>query len=198
MKSSVRSLIALFLMFPAAAPSGKSKPISTKPPSDAAVMEQKLLHLEANARLPHPDQTPTVFREQEVNAYLASDEIELPPGVQSVKLEGTPEVITGETKVDFDRIREGIHSSNPLLSIFSGVHDVVVIAHAHGAGGQGYVHVDSVSLDGVEIPEFVLELFVEKYLQPKNPQIGLDSQFALPDRIDTATVGLHKLIVTQK
>jgi hypothetical protein len=58
--------------------------------------------------------------------------------------------------------------------------------------------VDSVSLDGVEIPEFVLELFAEKYLQPKNPQIGLDSQFALPNRIDTATVGLHKLIVTQK
>jgi len=161
-------------------------------------MEQKLLHLEANARLPRPDQAPTVFREQEVNAYLDSDEIELPAGVQSVKLAGTPGVITGETKVDFDRVRGGIHSSNPLLSIFSGVHDVVVVAHAHGAGGQGYVHVDSVSLDGVEIPEFVLELFVEKYLQPKNPQIGLDSEFALPDRIDTATVGLHKLIVTQK
>jgi len=197
-KSSVLLLIALFLMFPAAAASGKSKPVSTKPPSDAAVMEQTLLHLQANARLPRPDQTPTVFREQEVNAYLASAEIELPAGVQSVKLEGTPGVITGETKVDFDRVREGIHSSNPLLSIFSGVHDVVVVAHAHGAGGQGYVHVNSVSLDGVEIPEFVLELFVEKYLQPKNPQIGLDSQFALPDRIDTATVGLHKLIVTQK
>jgi len=197
-KSSVLLLIALFWMFPVAAASGKSKPVSTKPPSDAAVMEQKMLRLQANARLPRPDQTPTVFREQEVNAYLASDEIELPAGVQSVKLEGTPGIITGETKVDFDRVREGVHSSNPLLSIFSGVHDVVVVAHAHGAGGQGYVHVDSVSLDGVEIPEFVLELFVEKYLQPKNPQIGLDSQFALPDRIDTATVGLHKLIVTQK
>ena len=198
MKSSVLLLIALFWMFPVAAASGKSKPVSTKPPSDAAVMEQKMLRLQANARLPRPDQTPTVFREQEVNAYLASDEIELPAGVQSVKLEGTPGIITGETKVDFDRVREGVHSSNPLLSIFSGVHDVVVVAHAHGAGGQGYVHVDSVSLDGVEIPEFVLELFVEKYLQPKNPQMGLDSQFALPDRIDTATVGLHKLIVTQK
>jgi len=197
-KSSVLLLIALFWMFPVAAASGKSKPVSTKPPSDAAVMEQKMLRLQANARLPRPDQTPTVFREQEVNAYLASDEIELPAGVQSVKLEGTPGIITGETKVDFDRVREGVHSSNPLLSIFSGVHDVVVVAHAHGAGGQGYVHVDSVSLDGVEIPEFVLELFVEKYLQPKNPQMGLDSQFALPDRIDTATVGLHKLIVTQK
>ena len=54
------------------------------------------------------------------------------------------------------------------------------------------------SLDGVEIPQFALELFVEKFLTPKYPQIGMDSQFTLPDRIDTAIVGLHKLTVTQK
>jgi len=44
----------------------------------------------------------------------------------------------------------------------------------------------------------VLELFVDKFLTPKYPQIGIDSQFALPDRIDTATVGEHQLAVTQK
>ena len=52
------------------------------------------------------------------------------------------------------------------------------------------VHVDSVSLDGVEIPSFVLELFVQKYLKPKYPNIGMDSRFALPARVDAATVGL--------
>ncbi len=161
-------------------------------------MEQKLRRLEANARLAHPDQTPTTFTEQEVNSYLASDKVTLPAGVQSVKLQGEPRIITGTAQVDFDRVREGIHSSNPLLSIFSGVHDVVVVAHAYGAGGQGYAHVDSVSLDEVDIPHFVLELFVEKFLQPKYPQIGLDSRFALPDRIDIATVGLHNLTATQK
>ena len=57
---------------------------------------------------------------------------------------------------------------------------------------------DSVSLDGVEVPHFVLELFVDQFLTPKYPQIGIDSQFALPDRIDTATVGEHQLAVTQK
>ena len=115
-----------------------------------------------------------------------------------MKLEGAPGIITGTAEVDFDRIREGVHSSNPLLSIFSGVHEVVVVAHAYGAGRIGYVHVDSVSLDGVEVPEFALQLFVEKYLTPKYPQIGIDSHFSLPDRLDTATVGLHKLAVTQK
>ena len=203
MNRSALSLIALLVLSaadtsPGAGSGASSKAGPSKPLSDAASMEQKLHHLEANARSAHPDQTPTIFTQQEVNAYLASDKVKLPLGVQSVKLQSAPGIITGEAPVDFDRIREGTHSSNPLLSIFNGVHDVIVVAHAYGAGGQGYVHVDSVSLDGVEIPRFVLELFVEKFLQPKYPQIGLDSQFALADRMDTATVGLHKLTVTQK
>jgi hypothetical protein len=100
--------------------------------------------------------------------------------------------------VDFDRVREGAHSSNPLLAIFSGVHQVQVATHAHGVGHEGYVHVDSVSLDGVEVPRFVLQLFVEKFLQPKYPELGLDSRFALPDLIDMARVGEHQVVLTQK
>ena len=172
----------------------KSKP----PPSDVASMEQKIHHVEVNATARRPDQTPTVFTEKEVNAYIASDNVKLPVGVQSLKLAGMPGAITGTAQMDFDRIREGVHSSNPLLGIFSGVHEVVVVAHAHGSGRTGNVHVDSVSLDGVEVPHFVLELFVDKFLTPKYPQIGIDSQFALPDRIDTATVGEHQLAVTQR
>jgi hypothetical protein len=75
---------------------------------------------------------------------------------------------------------------------------VVVTAHAYGSQGQGLVHVDSVSIDGVEIPRFVLELFVEKYLKPKYPNIGIDSRFALPARVDAATIGVHRVILTQK
>lgn len=165
---------------------------------ELASIERKLNHLDANARLVRPDQTPTVLTEAEINAYIASDQVTLPDGVQSVKLRGEPGTIDGVARVDFDRVREGIHSSNPLLAIFSGVHDVEVITHAHGAGHTGYVHVDSVSLDGVEVPRFALELFVEKYLQPQVPEMGMDSTFELPDKIDTATVSQHTLALTQK
>jgi hypothetical protein len=165
---------------------------------DLTSAERKIDHIEANGRSSRPNPTPTVFTEAEVNAYLASDNVRLPAGVQSVKLEGEDGVITGNARVDFDRIREGSHSSNPLLSVFSGVHDVVVVAHAHGVGGRGQVQVDSVSIDNIEVPRFVLQLFVEKFLTPKYPELGLDSQFKLPDRIDTATVGRHELTTVQK
>jgi hypothetical protein len=165
---------------------------------DADSMQRKLDHIEANGRSSHSNHKPTILTEREVNAYVASDYVKLPAGVEFVKLVGESGVVTGSTRVDFDRIREGVHSSNPLLSMFSGVHDVVVITHAHGEAGRGYVHVDSVSLDGIEVPRFVLEMFVEKFLTPKYPEIGLDSQFALPDKIDSAAVGDHELTVIQK
>ena len=136
--------------------------------------------------------------EQEINAYFASGNVELPAGVRSVVFQEQPGMIIGTARVDFDQLKAGKNSYNPLLSIFSGLHDVVVTSHAYGAKGEGLVHVDSVSLDGVDVPQFILELFVEKYLKPKYPDIGMDSRFALPARVDSAVIGLHKVTLTQQ
>jgi hypothetical protein len=189
--ASITSAILIFAVaLPAASNSTKATPASS--------MKQKLAHMEANGRLAHPDPTPTVITEDEANAYLASSEVQLPAGVQAVKLDGEPGAINGTARIDFDKVREGAHSSNPLLSIFSGVHEVEVATHAYGKAGQGYVHVDSVSIDGVEVPQFVLQLFVDKYLAPRYPQIGLDSQFKLADRIDSAAISEHRVTIVQK
>jgi hypothetical protein len=191
-QSSLRLLSCLlFLGLAAFAANNKTSP-------ELASINRKIAHLEANGRAAHPSPTPTVLTEAEINAYLASDEVQFPAGVHSVHLTGSQGTLSGTAKVDFDQVRAGIHSSNPLLSIFSGVHDVNAEAHAYGRAGQGYVHIDSVSLDGVEVPNFVLQLFVEKYIQPRNPNIGIDSQFKLADRIDSAVVGQHQVTLIQK
>lgn len=184
-------LIAIFLPWGSSASSTNSA---------AERMQKKLQHLESNGSLPHPDETPTKFTEDEINSYLNSDLVVLPDGVQQVHFSGQSGALTATARVDFDKIKimSGRSSSNPLLLIFTGVHDILVAAHAHGAGHEGFVHVDSLQLDGVEVPEFALRLFVEKYLQPKYPDIGIDSRFGLPDRIDTAHISDHELAVTQK
>jgi hypothetical protein len=169
-------------------------------PSSAPLtnFERKLQHVQSNGEQQRTDPAPTEFSEQEINAYFASGSVKLPTGVQSVVFQEQPGMIIGTSRVDFDQLKAGKNSYNPLLSIFSGFHDVVVTTHAYGARGAGLVHVDSVSLDGVEVPQFVLELFVEKYLKPKYPNVGLDSRFALPARVDAATIGLHRVSITQK
>ncbi len=160
--------------------------------------EQKFNYIHENGQRPHPDSHPTQLTEQEVNAYLASGKVRLPAGVESVRLVGTPGTITGRCRVDMDRVRAGRANSNPLLRLFSGVHDVVVVAQVSGSHHQGRVHVNSVAIDDVEVPQFILELFVEKYVTPRYPGVGMDSVFALHDKIETATVGEHRLTIVQR
>jgi hypothetical protein len=82
--------------------------------------------------------------------------------------------------------------------MFSGTHDVKVTANASGTGGSGTVHVQDVEIDGITVPRIALEFFLDRYLKPKYPTIGLDSTFALPARIDNAVVGKHVLTLRQE
>jgi hypothetical protein len=161
-------------------------------------MQTKLDHIQENGEQANPDQAPTVITEEEVNDYIAAGRITLPQGVKKLKMEGRSGVVTAFLNVDFDEIRAGQNSSNPLLSVFSGQHDVRVEADAAGSGREGRVHVREVAIDGFSVPRMALEYFVSKYITPKYPNVGIDSQFQLPDKIDVATVGYHKVTVTQK
>lgn len=170
----------------------------TSSPDTLSQTETKLQRIENNAALAKPDPTPTEFTQPEINTYFASGRVKLPAGIQAITFEEEPGIITASCRVDFDQVKAGRNSANPLLSLFSGIHDVVVVAQARGSGGTGLVNVQTVSLDGVEIPQFILQLFVEKYLEPKYPNVGLESRFALPDKIDSAIVGDRIVTVAQK
>ncbi len=164
----------------------------------AESLQRKLDYIRDNAAQVHPSKTPTIMTEEEVNDYFASGRVKLPQGVKKVTLQGRSGVVTGFLTVDFDEIRSGQRSSNPLLAIFSGRHEVRLEADAAGSDGQGKVHVRSVSIDGLDVPRLALQFFVTKFITPKYPNVGIDSEFQMPDRIDAATVGYHKLTVIQQ
>ncbi len=169
-----------------------------QPSSALASMNAKVRHVESNGARSHPDPTPTIFTAPEVNAYLASGQVQIPRGVQRVHLDSKPGVVTAVARVDFDQLTAGQRSSNPLLSLFTGVHNVEAVADASGSHGLAQVHVQSVALDGVQIPRMALQYFADHYLKPKYPGVGLDSSFRMPERIDSAVVGSHQLTVIQK
>ena len=91
-----------------------------------------------------------------------------------------------------------VFAQRPQLIISTGQQIGSIEADAAGSGREGRVHVRDVSIDGFTVPRMALEYFVSKYITPKYPNVGIDSQFQLPDKIDMATVGYHKVTVTQK
>jgi hypothetical protein len=200
-------LIALYATAALSRPGAQTSQTNTHPPASATQLmyqqaadsaERKLNHIKENAKRKAPDQTPTTFTERELNTHLNSGRVRMPKGVSHLDLKGTPGVIDGNAQIDFDAITAGKRNSNPLLYLFSGVHQVAAMAHASGSGGMGHVHIDSMSIDGMGVPRAALEFFIERYLAPKYPGIGLDSIFKLPQRIDIAQIGQHTMTVTQK
>jgi hypothetical protein len=161
-------------------------------------MEQKIAHLKQNAAREHPDPRPTELTQDEANAYFAEGGVKMPKGVAALKLAATPGTIDGHAKIDFDALTEKARSRNPLLAVFTGVHDVHVLAKASGISGTGTITAQLVELDGIEIPQMVLQLFVDRYLKSKYPNVGLTSTFKLPLRIDSAQVETGKVALIQK
>lgn len=161
-------------------------------------MQQKIAHLEQNAAKPHPDQQPTEITEAEANAYFNEGGVKLPKGVSQVHLTAKPAVLEGTAKVNFDEITQKARSSNPLLSLFTGIHDVRVIAQAGGANGTGSIKVQTVYLDNIEVPQIALQFFADRYLKPKYPNVGMDTTFKLPLKIDSAIVDTGRARLVQK
>jgi hypothetical protein len=180
-------------------PCQRTPPASTKHFSAPAQrFQSKLDFLERNGNSNPVQRRSTQINADEVNAWFREGGYKLPQGVQKVIFHSQPDTIQADTTVDFDALKEGKRNLNPLLSVFSGVHEVQITATGSAQNGRGQVNVQTVSIDGVDVPHLALEMFVNKYLKPKYPDIGLENNFEMPDRIDTATIGNDNALLTQK
>jgi hypothetical protein len=166
--------------------------------ADFRAMQQKIAYLKQNAAKPHPDPKPTEFTEPEVNAYFNEGGVKLPKGVSHVRLTSQPAVLDAHAQVDFEAITQGRGANNPLYSLFTGTHDIHAVAQATGANGTGTIRVQSVELDGIQVPQFLLQLFVDRFVTPKYHNVGMTSTFKLPLRIDSAIVDTGRVRLVQK
>ena len=165
----------------------------------AAGAQKKFDHIARNGQRQQPDTKPTIITEQEMNAWLAENHARLPRGVESLRLDGTaPGALTGHATVDFDELTAGKRDANPLLRLFSGTHEIQVDALAEGQGGDALVRVQAVVINGVPVPRMALEMFIERYVRPRWPNVGMETRFKMPSRVDSAAVDSDKITIVQK
>jgi hypothetical protein len=165
----------------------------------ASSAQKKFDHIARNAQRQQPDPKPTVVTEEEMNAWLAENRARLPRGVDSLRLDGTgPGALAGHASVDFDELTAGRRDANPLLRLFSGTHEIEVAALGEGKGGGALIRVQSVIINGVPVPRMALELFIERYVKPRWPNVGMETRFRMPSRVDSAAVDSDKITIVQK
>lgn len=166
--------------------------------SEFRALQQKIEYLRHNAAQPKPDPKPTDLTEREANAYFNEGGVKLPKGVSNVRLTSQPGILDAHAQVDFEAIMQGKGSTNPLLELFRGAHDVHIVTQASGAAGTGTIRVQSAYLDGIELPQVALQFFAQRYITPRYPHVGVTSTFKLPLRIDSAVVEAGRLELVQK
>lgn len=159
---------------------------------------QKLAYLKLNAAKSHPDPKPVDLTGAEVNAFFNEGGVKLPMGVSQVHLTSQPGVIDGHANVDFEEIMQGRGKNNPVYELFSGSHEIHVVAAASGSNGVATIKTQTVELDSVAVPQWALEFFVQHYVTSRYPNVGMTSTFRLPLRIQTATVEAGKLHLEQR
>jgi hypothetical protein len=187
-------VLALAAMGPAAA-----KRLFKNDKVAADSFQKKVDSIKANAAKPQPSPTPTLFSQEEINAYFSERRLKMPDGVQRVTFDLQPDQVTALTHVDFAQLRQSRPSMNPLLAIFDGVHDCQVVAHTEAAGpGRVRVRVESVAIDGMTVPRMALQMFLNHYVKPKYPNVDLDAEYKLPTRIDSATIKAQQGVIVQK
>jgi len=139
--------------------------------------------------------------EQEANSYLAYDlAYAIPAGVSDVSLQFQPGRVSGTTLVDFDRLKEGLQTPpHPIADYFlRGVHRVGVEGSARGADGTGEFLLERVLLDGVELPQIVIDYLIEQYVRPSYPNAAINRAFPLPFSIDGFRAGTGYVALTGK
>ncbi|HUR37133.1 MAG TPA: hypothetical protein VM009_04900 [Terriglobales bacterium] len=163
-------------------------------------MDKKIGAVRENGAKARPTAKTTVFTQDEVNAYFAERRVpKMPEGVRSVRFVLSADSVLAKARIDFDDITRSRRTSNPLMYLFSGVHNVEVIAKT-GNAGPGMVHaaVESVTIDGVSVPRMALQFFIDRFVNPKYPQVDLDQDYKLPAKMDSVVIGAGKGTVTQK
>lgn len=192
-------IIAVLCLVLAAQQSGVPAASATQARYNAQVdsTQRKFDYVRQNGAKKNPDPKPTIINQNELNTWLASPNADLPKGVEKLQLSGDSGRIHAVATVDFDKITAGNTSRNPLLMLFSGTHQVEADARGEGANGIGKVHITSVSIDGVNVPKMAMQYFVDRYIKPKYPNLGIDSRFNLPYKINTAEVGQQQLTIVQ-
>ena len=163
--------------------------------ADAAnTAAQKLERIQSAENGP-PTPFLTDFSEQEVNSYLYYEMApEYPAGLEKIVIRLAPGRLQGTAEVDFDKARaarrSGARSSIPPMMeyLLRGRHTLAVEGTFSAIGGVGQFDLETVTLDGVAIPQSVVDVLIDSYIRPRHPNFDPERPFTLPYSIDRLQV----------
>jgi hypothetical protein len=117
---------------------------------------------------------------------------EIPAQVDLIDVQLDEGSISSETQLTFSSSNSG----NPIAdSLFGGTHNLFVKGALAGESGRGKFELLEVRVDGIPVPNILVETLFGQYVTPKYPDADLREPFDLPWGIESLTISGGKVTI---
>lgn len=185
-------LCALFFLLLAVAPPPSLSPAARRFAAKLAEIQRY------ETAPPRPGRT-VILEAEGAQAYLNSGAVDLPAAVSHLVLSSRPGFIQGAADIDFDRLPRagGGLTAGLASSVFSGVHHVTAEARLDaGDAPAARLTLLNLTLDGEHIPNWLLDLALREFVQPKHPEIARTFSVPLPAGARSARLETNRAVLT--
>src|SRR5262249_2939640 len=122
--------------------------------------------------------------------YSLKDDI--PAQIDSIDVQLGPDTVGSSTQITFNSNATG----NPVVdTLVGGTHNLMLKGKLIGHDGRGKFDLQEVEVDGIPVPNVLIQALLKKYVKPKYPEVDLNEPFDLPWEIQELTVGSGKATV---
>jgi hypothetical protein len=163
-------------------------------PKAAKVLQQKIDKLKAAEHDPNHNRASKVeVSEVELESYLLfSLKEDIPAQIDSADVQLHPDTIALDTQITFSNNATG----NPVFdAVVGGTHNLFVKGKFVAQDTQGKFDLQEVRVDGIPVPNVLIQALIKRYVNPKYPQVDLNSPFEMPWGIEDVKIEQGKAIL---
>ena len=119
--------------------------------------------------------------ESELESYLLySLKEDIPARVDSADVQIGQDTVSLDTQITFSANATG----NPVAdALVGGTHNLFVKGKLVGQEGRGKFDLQEVRVDGIPVPNVLIQTLIKKYVNPKYPEVDLNEPFDMPWKI---------------
>jgi hypothetical protein len=135
----------------------------------------------------------TEISEAELESYLLySLKEDIPAKVDTANVQLGPDTVSLDTQITFSQNPTG---NSVLDTLVGGTHNLYLKGKLVAQQGRGRFDLQDVRVDGIPVPNLLIQTLVKKYVQPKYPEVDLNAPFDMPWGIQELKVEQGKATV---
>ena len=133
--------------------------------------------------------------EAELESYvLFSLKDQIPAKMDSFDVQLGEGTVAADTQMTF---ASNGPTGNPLIeALMGGTHNLFVRGRLAGSNSTGRFQLEEVRLDGIPVPNILIETLIARYVKPKYPDVDLNSPFQIPWGVESVSITPGKATIT--